>query len=86
MLESTLDTLTLWCSYNCPHLAVRLAAVVAAAGRLAGCERLARAAAAWGYDVADSTMSAEPAFATHRATMPWAWNADRTLLAWWGRA
>jgi hypothetical protein len=83
MLTATMDTLTLWCSHNCPHLAVRLAAIVASACRLVGCDGAARAAAGWAYDVADLTATAEPAYATHRATMPWAWNADRTLLAWW---
>lgn len=84
MNDTILDTLTLLCSRHAPHLTVRLAAAVAGACRLGGAEQAARWLAAWAYDVADFTTAAEAAFDTHRAAMPWAWNPDRTLLAWWG--
>lgn len=79
------DELTVALSRHCPHVTVRVAAVAATTCRAAGLVSAARWLAAWAYDVADCTMAAEPAFDTHRAAMPWAWNHDRTLLAWWGR-
>lgn len=82
--ETMLDTMTLLCGRHAPHLTVRLVAVAANSCRRAGAEQAARWLAAWAYDVCDFTMAAEPAFSTHRRLMPWAWNSDRTLLAWWG--
>ena len=73
-----------WPGTYAPVATVRIIAAAANAARAVGLRWASRKLAAWAYDVADSVMSAEPAFETHGQLMPWAWNHDRTLLAWWG--
>ena len=71
-----------WPGRFAPLASVRALAVAANFARLCGADRTARRLAAWAYDVADIPLTSA-AFNLHRTLMPWAWNADRTLLASW---
>lgn len=71
-----------WPGAYAPVATVRVIAAAANAARAVGMRWASRKLAAWAYDVADVPMAAT-AFNEHRRLLPWAWNHDRTLLAWW---